>query len=87
MFQKKFFTVLRIRVGSSQIKIHIFPHPRSELQGAKRHQIPVPDPQHYISKRLIFFLCLVWNSEPYLLSTSGPFNVTPCLFPTKHSFF
>jgi hypothetical protein len=31
---------------SSKIRILIFYHPESQIQGSKRHRVPDPDPQH-----------------------------------------
>ncbi len=48
--QKLFLSSRKYDLGCSfRIRILIFTHPGSRIQGSKRHRIPDPDPQHWLA--------------------------------------
>ncbi len=66
----------------SRIRMLTFSHPGSRIQGAKRHQIPDPDPQHCKGGEKRRPLMLVVSIEdggffPILLSEKPPFGRDP----------
>ncbi len=40
--------------GSSRIRILIFTHPGSRIQGSKRYRIPDPNPQHWYQNKFLW---------------------------------
>ncbi len=58
--------VIRDVNPGSRIKIRIFSHPGSRIQGSKRHRIPDPDQQHCFKQSNCFYLHILVLSLPHI---------------------